>query len=56
MSDSTAKLSGHPTQEQIWEGPADWANHCGLVEDNGGWGSEKGNKREGWTVFENEIK
>jgi hypothetical protein len=54
-SDNTAKISGNPTTDEIREGPANWANHCGLVEDNGGWGNEQGNKREAWSTFENQI-
>jgi hypothetical protein len=56
MSDNT-EISGHPSIQDIREkGPANWANHCGLVEDHDGWGKEQGHDREALTAFEDEIK
>jgi hypothetical protein len=46
----------HNTAEQIAEGVGNWANHCGLIEDSGGYGNEKGKERPAWKAFIKELE
>ena len=46
----------YENKELADEGAANWANHCGLLEDIGGYGKENGKERPAWQAFVNELK